>query len=194
MEQPQPSAGSPSNAPVAKKSSKEKLVQKPKKPAAPKKPTYSKMIMDAVVQMKERKGSSRQAISALVAKENSLEVTPIFNRSINRALRTMVDGDSLKQASGIGANGRFRVNNEKLKQERKEVKAKLQASASKTKGAAGRKKVVRKAKKTLKGKKKVASRRARKSPVKRSKAKTVKRKPAVKKRKSAKKTSRRYSR
>lgn len=186
---PQPSTGPTVPVPAAKKS-KEKLPTTKPSSIKPKRPGYSEMVMKAVLEMKDRKGSSRQAIQNLVAKTNSIDATPAFHRALSKTIRNMVQREALLQASGVGANGRFRVNREAIKRKESVAKnkAKLAAAKLKAKGAASRgKKSAPKKSKTLKKNKKVVTRRVRKSPVKKRMAmtKNIKRKSPKKNLKKA---------
>ena len=73
-------------------------------------PKYSEMIVQAIVSLKERGGSSRAAILKYIlkhfqvgGKENAV------NSRVKLALKAGVTGTSLKQANGTGASGSFKI-------------------------------------------------------------------------------------
>jgi histone H1/5 len=87
--------------------------QKAKKPRKPTKPAdhpkYNVMIA-AVAALKERGGSSRQAILKYIMANYKVgnEVTKI-NARLKTALKAGVKASTLKQAKGTGASGSFRL-------------------------------------------------------------------------------------
>ena len=148
------------------KAAKPKKVAKPK--VAPTHPKYINMVVVAIKDLKERKGSSRAAILKHIIANNKVgtDVNKI-NPRVKVALRNGVKTGALKQTKGTGASGSFKVG------ENKEEKPKKKAPAKKPK--------VAKAKKPAAAKKPKA---AKKSPKKVKKAKTPKKaaaKPAAKK-------------
>ena len=79
-----------------------------KKPRAkPDHPTFAVMIAAAITSMKERKGSSRQAIEKYVCA--NYKVGPKFAGPLKQALRKGVEAGTLVQTKGVGASGSFRV-------------------------------------------------------------------------------------
>ena len=81
-----------------------------KKPAAPKKPAdhppYIEMIKAAIVALKERNGSSRQAIEKYIKANYKVgEVGP----HLKMALKRGAAGGKLLHTKGIGASGSFKV-------------------------------------------------------------------------------------
>ncbi|XP_047130291.1 histone H1-delta-like isoform X1 [Hydra vulgaris] len=166
---------------IAKKST-------PKKPAdhAP----YKAMIVDAINSLKERKGSSRQAIAKHVKANNKVGDNVDSQVKIN--LKRMVVAGELVQVKGVGASGSFRVaakpkaakkkspaaaaTVKKAKKESKEVK-----KSTPKKKAAPTKKVTAAKEKAKKPKEKAAK----KTPVKKSAQKPLAaKKPAAKKAKA----------
>ncbi|XP_050706802.1 histone H1-delta-like [Eriocheir sinensis] len=140
--------------------------------AAPKKPvhpSYAAMIADAIGALKERSGSSRQAILKYIVAHNKVGDEKKAGVRVKLALRKQVQTGALKQVKGSGASGSF-----KLAEDVKEAKAKP-----------AKKKVVKKpaAKKVVKkpAAKKVAKKPAAKKIAKKPAAKKVAKKPAVKK-------------
>ncbi|XP_047130354.1 histone H1-delta-like [Hydra vulgaris] len=165
------------------------------KKSAPKKPAdhapYKAMIVDAINSLKERKGSSRQAIAKHVKANNKVGDNVDSQVKIN--LKRMVVAGELVQVKGVGASGSFRVaakpkaakkkspaaaaaTVKKAKKESKEVK-----KSTPKKKAAPTKKVTAAKEKAKKPKEKAAK----KTPVKKSAQKPLAaKKPAAKKAKA----------
>ncbi|XP_022313751.2 histone H1-like [Crassostrea virginica] len=185
--------------PVKKKASK------PKVPAAH--PKYVDMIRAALESLKERGGSSRQAILKYIMAnfKVSNDVNSI-NSHLKLALKSGVKKGALKQAKGTGASGSFKLGDkpktEKKPKAKKVTKPKAakpkKAAAAKPKKAAGEKKTAEKKKKSPKKaaapkkvktpKKKAPAKSPKKVAAKPKKAKTPK-KTAAKKAKSPKKAA-----
>jgi len=152
---------------------------KPKKPSDH--PKYSQMIKDALAVLKERGGSSRQAILKYIAKHYRIggdEKT--INAHLKLALRAGVKNGTLKQSKGTGASGSFRIGEKKTSEKKPKAK-----TAKKAGGAAKPKKAKKPA-----GAKPAKKAKAAGSPKKAVKAKPAKPKAAKKaaKPKSPKKT------
>ena len=179
-----------------------KKVSKPKVPAAH--PKYIDMIKAALGSLKERGGSSRQAILKYVMANYKVgnDVNSI-NAHLKLALKSGVKKGALKQAKGKGASGSFKLGDkpkaEKKPKAKKVAKPKAakpkKAAAAKPKKAAGEKKVKKTPKKTAAPKKAKTPEKtaAAKSPKKAAakapkKAKTPK-KAAAKKSKTPKKAA-----
>ena len=179
-----------------------KKVSKPKVPAAH--PKYIDMVKAALGSLKERSGSSRQAILKYVMANYKVgnDVNSI-NAHLKMALRNGVKKGALKQAKGTGATGSFTLG-DKPKAENKPKSKKVakpkaakpkKAAAAKPKKAAGEKKVKKSPKKAAAPKKaktpkKKAAAKSPKKPAAKApkKAKTPK-KPAAKKSKAPKKAA-----
>ncbi|CAN6644471.1 hypothetical protein TRVA0_020S01860 [Trichomonascus vanleenenianus] len=69
------------------------------KRAAPSHPTYKDMITDAILQLKERKGSSRQALKKYI-QQNYKITAPNFESLFNTALRRGVTNGDFVQPKG----------------------------------------------------------------------------------------------
>ena len=148
-----------------------KKAAKPKVPAAH--PKYTEMIAAAVGSLKERGGSSRQAIlKYIVAKYNVGKNETVVNTHLKMALRSGVKSGSLKQAKGTGATGSFRLGEKAKAAPKKAVEKKPKAAVAKK--AKSPKKAVKKA---TKSPKKAA---AKKSVVKKTKSPAKAKKPASK--------------
>ncbi|CAC5423167.1 H1_5 [Mytilus coruscus] len=112
-------------APAPAKSPKKKAAAKPKKPSAH--PKYSEMIGKAIAALKERGGSSRQAIlKYIMANFNVGKDAKSVNAHLKLALRAGVKNNSLKQSKGTGASGSFRIGEAK-QAKKKPAKAKKAA-------------------------------------------------------------------
>merc|ERR1712226_554343 len=159
-------------AKAAPKAPKKKAASKPKVPPAH--PKYSEMIKQAVSALKERGGSSRQAILKYICKNfKVVSDESKVNTHLKLALRAGVKNNSLKHAKGSGASGSFKLG-EAAKKVAKPKKAK-KPKAAKPKKAKTPKKKAAKPKKAKADKPKKA-----KSP-KKAAAKPKAEKPAAKK-------------
>lgn len=70
-------------------------------------PTFAVMIAAAITAMKERKGSSRQAIEKYICA--NYKVGPKYAGPLKQALKKGVEAGSLVQTKGVGASGSFKV-------------------------------------------------------------------------------------
>ena len=153
--------------------SPKKTAAKPKKPAKPAEhPTYNDMIKTAVLALKERNGSSRQAIVKYI--KANYKVGDSAGVHVKVALKRMVTAKLLVQTKGAGASGSFKLSDaaKKVPKPKKKVDKKPVAKKPKKKPAT-------KTAKTPAAKKatKPAPKKAKKPAVKKSAAK----KPAAKK-------------
>ncbi|XP_063589245.1 late histone H1-like [Penaeus indicus] len=154
-------------ADAAKKAPKAKA---PKKPAAH--PKYSVMIAAALAALKERSGSSRQAILKYIVATYKVDPKAAATQ-LKLALKRGVTTGALKQVKGAGASGSFRLN--KPAAEAKPKAAKKPAAKKAVKKPAAKKAVKKPAAK--KAVKKPAAKKAAKKPA----AKKAVKKPAAKK-------------
>ena len=93
---------------MADTSPKKKVAAMPKKPAAH--PKYSKMVGKAIAALKERGGSSRQAIlKYIMANFNVGKDAKTVNVHLKLSLRAGVKNKSLKQSKGTGASGSIKI-------------------------------------------------------------------------------------
>ena len=164
-------------APVAEKKAAGKKAAK-KAPAAH--PKYSEMVAAAVGALKERSGSSRQAILKYIS--TNYKVGDGANTHVKLALKRGVTGGALKQVKGTGASGSFKLA-EKPKAPKKKPAAKKakKPAAKKAKKPAAKKTPKKTAKKSTPKKKPAA-----KKPAAKKAKKPAAKKPAAKK--AAKKT------
>ena len=160
-------------------------------------PKYIEMVQQALAALKERGGSSRQAVlKYIVANFKVGTDESVVNTHLKMALKAGVKSGSLKQSKGTGASGSFRIGEKPKKAETKKPKApkaKKAAAAPKKKVEGAAKPKAKKAaagpaktKKTTEGKAKVA-----KTATKEPKAakKVAAKKPAGEKKPAAKKAA-----
>ena len=139
-----------------------KKASKPKVPAAH--PKYSEMVAKALSELKERGGSSRQAILKYIMDNFKVnDDDKKVNTHLKLALRAGVKNGSLMQPKGSGASGSFKLNAEAKKKAEKKPKKKAatpkKPAAKKPKKAATPKKA---------GEKKAKSDGEKKAPKKKS--------------------------
>ena len=180
---------------ATKKVTKPKVAKK-----APTHPKYSEMVISAITALKERTGSSRQAILKYIVATFNLD-EKIASIHVKGALIRGVEKEILKQVKGTGATGSFRVVKQKPepKKPKKTVEKKVTKKPTKkdtattkkakkptTKKAAEKKTATKKATTKKPAAKKPAAKKptTKKAPAKKPAAK----KPAAKK-PAAKKTA-----
>ena len=140
-----------------------KKVSKPKVPAAH--PKYIDMIKAALGSLKERGGSSRQAILKYVMANYKVgnDVNSI-NAHLKLALKSGVKKGALKQAKGKGASGSFKLGDkpkaEKKPKAKKAAAPKKAKTPKKTAAAKSPKKAAAKAPKKAKTPKKAAAKKS----------------------------------
>jgi len=174
MSEQTPVVASPAAPVAAAPATSEAKVVKAKKPRAPSsgnKTTYLEMITAALRKLNERSGSSRVAILKYIVSNYPVDAKTA-NQHVKVALKSAVKSSQLKQTSGVGASGSFKIG-DALKQAEK-LAAKKAAAAAKPKPA---KKTV--AKKPASAKKLVTKKPAAKKAVAGAK-KSVAKKPAAK--------------
>ena len=159
-----------------------------KKPTAPKKPAdhppYLEMIKAAIAALKERSGSSHQAIEKYI--KANYKVGDVGSH-LKMALKRGAASGKLVHTKGVGASGSFKL----PKEEKKEKKPKKKAAAKKKPAAKPKKPAAKKAAKRP-AVKKAAKKPAAKKPAAKKPAakKPPAKKPAAKKpaKKAAKKS------
>ena len=167
----------------AKKGAAEKKAA-PKKPADH--PKYSEMIAAAIGALKERTGSSRQAIVKYITA--NYKVGESAGTHVKLALKRGVVGGALKQVKGSGASGSFKLA-EKPKPAKKKPAAKKPAAKKAKKPAAKKPAAKKAAKKTpKKAAKKPAAKKTPKKAAKKPAAKKPAKKTAAKKKATPKKS------
>ena len=169
-------------------------VQKAKKAAKPKKPAshpkYGEMIAAALGALKERTGSSRQAIlKYITANYKCGDNLTAVNSHLKMALKAGVKSGALKQYKGTGASGSFKLGETKkaAKKAAKPKAAKPTKAKTPKKKTAAKKPAAKKAAtpKKAKAAKKPAAKKV-KTPKKAAAAKPKKAAKSPKKVKSAK--------
>ncbi|KAL8344999.1 hypothetical protein RB601_005165 [Gaeumannomyces tritici] len=133
---------------------------KPEGAAAPKAkstsshPSYQAMITDAIINLKDRNGSSRQSLKKYVKANNKLEVTDaMFDSLFNKALRNGVEKGVFQQPKGPSGGTKLA---KKVPAPKKEVGEKPKKVAAPKKAAAPKKEAAPKEKKETKEKKAAA--------------------------------------
>lgn len=171
---------------MVEQSPAKKTVKKPaaKKPAEH--PKYIEMISTAITTLKDRTGSSRQAISKYI--KANYKVGDNCDSHLKQALRKGVASGALTQPKGIGASGSFKV---VAKAAPKKPAAKKPAAKKTGKKPAAKKPAAKKpAAKKPASKKTPKKKTAKKStPKKKPAAKKPAKKPAAKKSAAKKKTT-----
>ncbi|XP_070498095.1 histone H1B-like [Chironomus tepperi] len=172
-------APSPVASPAKAKKEKKPKSDKPKNPKAPRThPPISEMVVNAVKTLKERGGSSLQAIKKFLVAQYKVDVDKLAP-FIKKFLKSAVEKGQLLQVKGKGASGSFKLpaaaKKEKVVKKAVEKKPKKAAAAKPKK--AGEKKV----KKTIAKKPKAAAATKVKKPVAKTTKKPAAAKPAAKK-------------
>lgn len=80
-------------------------------------PPYSEMIIVAIGNLKERTGSSRQAIAKYIT--TNYEVSAGYEFHLKRALKSLVKKKTIYHITGTGASGSFKIDNAKAKKKPK---------------------------------------------------------------------------
>ncbi|KAI0219629.1 hypothetical protein LSAT2_028834, partial [Lamellibrachia satsuma] len=123
-----------------------KAAAKPKTPVAH--PKYTEMIAAALESLKERCGSSRQAILKYISTTYNVgKDERVVNQHLKTALRAGSKNGSLKQSKGTGASGSFRLGEKGSRKKAATSKPKAAGGAKKTKTP---KKTIKKAAKSPK--------------------------------------------
>ena len=81
--------------------------KKPPVKKTPEHPTFAVMVAEAIGSLKEKKGSSRQAISKYICA--NYRVGPKFAGPLKMALKKGVEQGKLQQTKGVGASGSFKI-------------------------------------------------------------------------------------
>merc|ERR1712186_75662 len=141
-------------APAAPKAAKAKKPAKPKKPSTH--GTYASMIAAAITALKDKKGSSRQAIVKYIMANNNLggADAKAVNSRTKVALKNGLKAGVLKNAKGTGVTGSFKLVKVEKPKKAKKPKAKKPAAKKKTAAKKAAKKTA--AKKPAKSPKKAA--------------------------------------
>lgn len=151
-----------------------------KKKAAPKKPAdhpkYIEMIVAAIVALKERTGSSRQAIVKYI--KANYKVGDNADVHVKMALKRGVASGTLAQPKGTGASGSFKVV-KKAEPKKKPAAKKPAAKKPAAKKPAAKKSTPKKKKPAAK--KASSAKKAAKKPAKKPAKKAAAKKPAAKK-------------
>ena len=143
---------------------KKKAAKKPVAKKAAEHPKYIEMIVAAIAALKERKGSSRQAIVKYIS--SNYKVNDAASVHIKMALKRGVESKTLTQTKGSGASGSFKVAVKAADKTKKVTKPVTKKPAAKkvVKKAAAKKPAAKKATKKATPKKKPATKKAAKKP------------------------------
>ncbi|XP_047502902.1 histone H1-delta-like [Penaeus chinensis] len=154
-----------------------KPAAKSAKPAAkPQHPAYAVMIAAAVKALKERTGSSRQAILKYIVANYKVGDEKKAGVRLKLALKKGVASGALKQVKGAGASGSFKLAKEEAKPAKKPAPKKAAPKKPAAKKAAPKKPAAKKA-----VKKPAAKKAAKKPAAKKASPKKAAKKPAPKK-------------
>ncbi|ETN80408.1 linker histone H1 and H5 family protein [Necator americanus] len=105
-----PTPTAPATATSTKKVKPSKPKGEKKAKVAPSHPVYGAMIKAAIKELKDRKGASKQAIFKFIIQKYKVgDNEKQINARLRLALKKGVEKGLLKQASGTGAAGRFRL-------------------------------------------------------------------------------------
>merc|ERR1711942_627482 len=125
-------------APAPVKVVKEKKAAKPKEAATH--PSYNAMIKEAIAALKEKGGSSRQAILKYIIKTHKIKADNVSGAQLKLALKRGVASGDLKQSKGTGASGSFKLGVvKKAEKPKKKVVKKPAKKAAKPKAKAAKK-------------------------------------------------------
>lgn len=156
-----------------------------KKPAEH--PKYIEMIVAAITALKEKKGSSRQAISKYIVANYKVNSDNVATH-LKMALKRGVVNGKLSQVKGVGASGSFKVTKVEAPKKVKKVVKKATPAKKKPATPAKKKPVAKKVtsakkstKKTTTAKKVVKKTATKKTAKKPATKKTAAKKPAAKK-------------
>ena len=174
---------SPKKSPT-KKASPKKRARKPAKPRAH--PPTSDMVRAAIIALKDRRGSSLQAIKNYIASNYKVDIVRMAP-FIRTHIKSAVKSGALRQSKGSGASGRFRLGAipKKAAKKRKAKKAKKPRKKSAKKARRPKAKKAKKPK--AKAAKKSKAARKPKAAKKAAKPKKAARRPKAKKAAKAKK-------
>ncbi|CAG8639746.1 22988_t:CDS:1 [Dentiscutata erythropus] len=129
-----------------------------------KRPTYGEMIREAIIVLKDRKGSSRQAIKKYISNTYNIEDNSVFNSSFRKALNKGVDNGMFEFVNGpMGTIKLVKKETDKKKVEKPKAASKADESSKRAKMKVPKSKTTKKTP-TVKDKKRVSKTRAVKKP------------------------------
>lgn len=155
-----------------------KTVKKPK--AKPSHPPTSEMVTTAIKTLKERGGSSLQAIKKYIAANYKVDVEKLAP-FIKKFLKSAVTSGALIQTKGKGANGSFKLSAAKKAEKPKKVKKVVKKAVKKPAAKKTPKKKAVKKPKVAKKEKKAKTPKKPKKPAPKKAVKKVVKKAAPKK-------------
>ncbi len=149
----------------------------PAKKAPADHPKYSQMVNDAIAALKDKKGSSRQAVvKYIMANFNVGTDKAAINKRVKVALKSGVVDTQITQVKGTGASGSFKIA-AKSKAVKKPAATK-KATPAKSKKSAAKKATPKKAKKSAASAKKATTKKSATSAKKASPKKSAEAKKA----------------
>lgn len=151
-----------------KKKAKSSAAKKPK--TAPSHPKVSEMVISAITSLKERGGSSLQAIKKHVASNHKVDIERL-SPFIKKYLKSAVASGTLVQTKGKGATGSFKLSGQKSK-ESPSTKTKAKKVTSKKIGSPVAKKASKSGEKKKTALKKAVGEK-KKTPAKKAPAKKI---------------------
>ncbi|XP_021695294.1 histone H1 [Aedes aegypti] len=145
-------------APAVKAPKKSKVAEKDanKLKKQPTHPPVNEMVIAALSNLKERKGSSLQAVKKYIGANYDCDVIRLYT-FIRRALKTGVEKGTLIQTKGTGATGSFKLVDKKKASVEKKPKKAVSEKKEAVKKAVGNKKVKKPATKKATGVKKATA-------------------------------------
>ena len=163
------------------------MSEQAKKKSAPKKPAehpkYIDMISAAIAALKERNGSSRQAILKYI--QANYKVGENASVHLKQALKRGVTSGALSQPKGTGASGSFKLVKKAAEKKKKPAKKPAAKKPAAKKTTTAKKPAAKKAKKASPKKKTAAKKstpkKAAKKPAKKPSSAKKTKKPAAKK-------------
>src|SRR5579872_56862 len=112
------------NTTVTASDAKPKKTPAPTAAAAASHPKYSDMVQQALLALKERGGSSKQAVlKYIMANFKVSGEENMINSHLKTALKAGLKNGTLKQSKGTGASGSFRIGEKAAKPTKKSGKA-----------------------------------------------------------------------
>ena len=105
-------------------------------------PRYSEMIQDAINCLHSRKGSSRHAILKFIVGKYKLCNESLANKRLKMTLKTEIKRGSIKNATGEGASGSFKLVKAARRPSKKPTKSRNQIKSPKLKATKRKKSIL----------------------------------------------------
>ena len=132
-------AGTKKSVTIKKVTTKKTAVKKAGAAAGVKVPTTGALVITAIQELKERKGSSAASIKKFVAKKSGRELTAAFNSTINKNLAKMMKAGQLISGAPAGRKGAgcFKLAPEEKQRLASNAKAQVKKAAALAAGKVG---------------------------------------------------------